>query len=725
MKIEVAKTAGFCFGVDNAVRQANQIASSIPDNTPDKYYMLGELIHNKGVVQDILDKGLTLVHSVDEIQDGSTVLIRAHGVPPAIEKELKEKGCVIINCTCPFVVKIHDIVKDAYSHDKKILLVGDRNHPEVLGINGECDNQATIIENPEDTDLIENIEKPAIVVAQTTFSYNKYDKICEKLKKKIANLEIFDTICITTENRQKEAEELAARSDMMIVIGSKESSNTKKLFDICSTRCCETYLVEYPQELDEIMKKKKTQHDRVGITAGASTPETNIREVINKMSEDVVLGNQQEQDNLYFSEYVESISQLHRGSTVRGSIIRYDNEFVYVDVHDKSEGRIPVHEFSVDPDFDLATAAANHTEVDVYVRSIRNTEQGKEIILSKAKVDFGKYKDLAESAFNDKLPVMVKVVNVVKDGVIANYSGVDIYIHRTQLEAGNVEDLESYKGKSFEILITQFDPDKKRLRVSGSRRILLNQARKEKADLIWAELEINKVYTGIVRSLTDFGAFVDIGGVDGLVHISELSWNRIRHPSEVVKPGETIEVYIKDFDMEKHRISLGYKKMDQDPYHDVESKFPVGTIVQGKVVRMFPFGVFIEIAPGIDALCHISQISNVRLVKPSDSLTEGMEVSAKVLEVSNESRRISVSIKEVEPIDPIKKQDREAAAEVLPVEEKKVEDVQIQPVEESAETSSEDTAAPEQADSTTVEEPVVEEAATSEEADVSQKEDKE
>ena len=696
MKIEVAKTAGFCFGVDNAVKQANRVAASFKDSPQGKFYMLGELIHNKGVVQNILNKGWTLVHAVDEIIDGSTVLIRAHGIPPSIEMELKAKGCEIINCTCPFVVKIHDIVRNAYENDKKILLVGDRNHPEVLGINGECDNQATIIENLEDLDLIENGDKSTIVVAQTTFSYNKYEKICEKLKKKIANLEIFDTICITTENRQKEAEELAGRSDKMIVIGSKESSNTKKLFEICSSRCCKTYLVEHPQELDEIIQCMDMRNDRIGITAGASTPETNIREVINKMSEDVVLGNQQEQDNLYFSEYVESISQLHRGSTVRGSIIRYDNEYVYVDVHDKSEGRIPVHEFSVDPDFDLATAAANHTEVDVYVRSIRNTEQGKEIILSKAKVDFGKYKDLAETAFNEKVPVMVKVVNVVKDGVIANYSGVDIYIHRTQLEAGNVEDLESYKGKSFEILITQFDPDKKRLRVSGSRRILLNQARKEKADQIWAELEVNKVYTGIVRSLTDFGAFVDIGGVDGLVHISELSWNRIRHPSEVVKPGETIEVYIKDFDMEKHRISLGYKKMDQDPYHDVEAKFPLGTIVQGKVVRMFPFGVFIEIAPGIDALCHISQISNMRLVKPSDALTEGMEVSAKVLEVSNESRRISVSIKEVEPIDPVKRQDKEAVMEASAASTEPEQAVEETAQQEVPDVSEEKNAAPEE-----------------------------
>lgn len=662
MMIEVAKSSGFCFGVDRAVKEAYHLTDSVENGEQKKIFMLGELIHNQGVIRELLNKGMLLVHSADEIEDYSTVLIRAHGISPLIEEELKRKNCEIINCTCPFVSKIHQIVKKACEEKKQIILVGDKNHPEVLGINGECGNNAIIISTPEDIDLVENYEKPSVIVAQTTFSYLKYNKICEILKKKIANLEIFDTICITTENRQKEAGELADRSDMMIVIGSKESSNTKKLFDICASRCRKTYLVENPEELDEIIRNETIQDYRIGITAGASTPERNIREVINKMSENVVSENQQEQDKLYFSEYVESISQLHRGATVKGTVIRYDNEYVYVDVHDKSEGRIPVHEFSVDPDFDLASAAANHAEVDVFIRSIRNTEQGKEIILSKAKVDFGKFKDLAETAFKEKTPVNVKVVNVVKDGVIANYGGVDIYIHRTQLEAGPVEDLESYKGKSFDIMITQFDPDKKRLRVSGSRRVLLNQERKEKADLIWSELEVNKTYSGIVRSLTDFGAFVDIGGVDGLVHVSELSWNRIRHPSEVVKPGDVIEVYIKDFDQEKHRISLGYKKANEDPYHDVEEKYPVGTIITGKVVRMFPFGAFIEVEPGVDALCHISQISNVRLAKPSDALTEGMEVSAKVLEVSNEARRVSVSIKEVEAIDPVRKQDKEEEA---------------------------------------------------------------
>lgn len=372
------------------------------------------------------------------------------------------------------------------------------------------------------------------------------------------------------------------------------------------------------------------------------------------MTENEVLQNQHEQVDVNFSDFIDNIPHLKRGATIKGVLVRRDNESVYVDVRDKSEGKIPCHEFEGDPDFDLDQAIKDHAEIDVYVRNIRNSDMGKEIILSKARVDFAKYKGLIEEAYQNKTPVTVKVVNVVKDGVIASYGGVDIYIHRTQLEMGIVNDLEPYKGQNIDILVTQYDPDKRRLRVSGSRRALLANERKEKAELLWGTIEAGKEYDGVVRSLTDFGAFVDIGGVDGLVHVSELSWNRIRHPSEVVKVGDPIHVYVKDFDAEKKRISLGYKRQADDPYHDVESRFPVGSIVRGIVVRMFPFGAFVEIAPGVDALCHISQISDVRLTKPNDVLAEGMEIDARVLEVSNEARRVSISIKEVEPINPVR-----------------------------------------------------------------------
>ncbi len=707
MKLLLAKSSGFCFGVKNAVETAEKlVVQPRPEGKP--LYMLGELIHNRTVIGQLESQGMRIAADTKAVEDGATVLIRAHGVTPATLCDLREKGCEVVDCTCPFVTKIHLIVRKAWSEKKRIIIAGTPGHAEVVGINGECGGEGVIISSAAEAESGDFSGDFWILVAQTTFSFAEYQKIGMILKKKIAKLQIFDTICITTEDRQREACEIARQADMMFVIGSPGSSNTQKLLGICRSQCGRTYLVEDAHQVGSVIGERSLEDLTVGITAGASTPERIIREVIQAMTEQEVTQNKPEIEeevqkavqeevrqedieaveavaveaveeaavaqeapadpaaeepeppaehhedasDISFTDFIDNIPQLKRGITVRGTIIRYDNENVYVDVRDKSEGRIPRHEFDGDPDFDLDEAVANHKEIDVYVRNIRNSDMGKEIILSKARVDFTKYKGLIEEAYNDKTPISVKVVNVVKDGVIASYGGVDIYIHRTQLEMGIVEDLEPYRNQTLDILVTQFDPDKKRLRVSGSRRALLSLERRAKADELWTSIAVGNEYDGVVRSLTDFGAFVDIGGVDGLVHVSELSWNRIRHPSEVVNVGDNVHVYVKDFDPERKRISLGYKKTEDDPYHDVESRFPVGSIVRGTVVRMFPFGAFVEIAPGVDALCHISQIANVRLNKPNEVLSEGMEVDARVLEVSNDSRRISISIKEVEPINP-------------------------------------------------------------------------
>lgn len=666
MKIIRAQSSGFCFGVRNAVTKAYDLIEDSKKYHGDKpMYMLGELIHNKIVINELNQGGMKTVNELDDIPDGSKVMIRAHGVPPQIIEQLESKECEVIDCTCPFVSKIHKLAKKAASAGSNIIIAGSANHPEVVGIVGEASGRAVVIETPEQAESMEFDEGKWVIYSQTTYSVEKFQKICDILKNKIANFEIFDTICITTENRQKEAESLAAEVDVMLVIGSSNSSNTMKLFDVCTSRCGETYLIEQPGDVLKVMRTRHLKDLTVGVTAGASTPERIIREVIQAMTENEVFENQQEQVDVSFSDFIDSIPHLKKGATVKGVIVRYDNDYVYVDVRDKSEGRIPRREFDGDPDFNLDQAIQDHTEIDVYVSSIRNSDMGKEIVLRRSRVDFGKYKALIEEAFQNKEPISVKVIKSVKDGVIATYGGVDIYIHRTQLEMNMVNDLDPYIGQTMEIMITQFDPDKKRLRVSGSKRALLSAQRREKADEVWTAIEVGKDYEGVVRSLTDFGAFVDIGGVDGLVHVSELSWNRIRHPSEVVNVGDEITVYVKDFDPEKKRISLGYKRPEDDPYHDVESRFPVGSIVRGIVVRMFPFGAFVEIAPGVDALCHISQISDVRLVKPNDVLAEGMEVDARVLEVSNENRRISISIKEVEPINPVGDESAESAEEAV------------------------------------------------------------
>lgn len=359
-----------------------------------------------------------------------------------------------------------------------------------------------------------------------------------------------------------------------------------------------------------------------------------------------------ENGDIDFEDYIEGIPELKRGTTVTGTITSYDDEYVYVDVGDKSEGKVRIHEFRGDPDFDLDKACAEHKPVEVFVRKIHTSDTGKEIELSKSRVDFNKHKEIVEQAYKDKTPLKVKVTNVVRDGVIGSFGSVDMYIHRTQLELQIVEDLTPYLNQELDVLVTQFDPNRRRLRVSASRRTLLQTQRREKSKELWENIEVGKEYEGIVRNLTDFGAFVDIGGVDGLVHISELSWERIDKPSDVVSVGDRILVRVLDFDKDRNRVSLGFKRPENDPYRDLSGRFPVGSIVRGVVVRMFPFGAFIEIAPGVDALCHISQISDYRLNRPEDVLLEGMEVDARVLDVNDEERKISISIREVEPINP-------------------------------------------------------------------------
>jgi small subunit ribosomal protein S1 len=713
LTVILAQHAGFCAGVRRSVETAYRLLDEAAENpTASPIYMYGELIHNRIVIDELKERGMRILDRIEDAEPGSTIIVRAHGITPQEKSALEATGCRVVDCTCGYVQHIHKLVREAYAAGKRIIIVGNPKHPEIIGINGECEHSAVIIQTQEEAESVEFGKFEWVLVAQTTFSVKVFGDIVQNLHNKIEKIHIFDTICSATESRQREAGFLASQSDVMIVIGSQHSSNTVKLLDTCRSRCGETHLVEQMSDLEDLLAEKDFSDKKIGITAGASSPKSIIMEVFHRMDENKTLDEQQletaEQDlttvdasepqdttlstedvfgvdesteeaqsteaeteevqsteaeeveevggeesegDISFTDFIDNIPQLHRGATVKGVIVRYDDDFVYVDVRDKTEGRIPRREFDMDEEFDLDEAIESKQKIDVYVRNIRTTEMGKEISLSKAKVDFVKYRNMVEEAYNNKEPITIKVVNVVRDGVIASYGGVDIYIHRTQLEMGTVEDLEPYRGMTFDILVTQFDPDRRRLRVSGSRRALLNQERKEKAKEVWATIEVGDIYDGIVRNLTDFGAFVDIGGVDGLVHISELSWKRIKHPSEIVKVGETIQVYVKDFDKDRKRISLGYKRIEDDPYRNIEERFPEDTIVEGKVVRMFPFGAFVEIADGVDALCHISQISNRRLAKPDEVLEEGMIVQARVLEVSNETRRISISIKDVQPMD--------------------------------------------------------------------------
>jgi small subunit ribosomal protein S1 len=649
LEIEVAKSAGFCPGVRRAVDLACQ---ALADDS-DSLWLYGALVHNEQVIEDLEARGARLAESIEEIPDGARVLIRAHGVAPEVEATLRDKGCTVLDGTCPFVKKIQTIVAGASREGKGIIIAGAGGHPEVMGVVGYAAGADLIlIETPDQAEACDFEEKEWILVSQTTFSNERWKQIRRLLEVKIAKLKIFDTICSTTVRRQTDAAALAASSDLVFVLGSETSSNTRKLVDLCRGEGVEVHLIQRPDQVGEILAPLPAGSRRIGLTTGASTPDVMIREVINRMTTNEGMAKPEENADVSFEDYVDSIPELQPKSIVRGRIVRYDEEFVYVDVKDKSEGKVPIRELEKNPDYDLDEAVKNHQEVDVYIRSIRSSDTGKEIMLSTGYVETLKHREFIEKAFEEKTPIPVKVVNVVRDGVIASYRSIDIYIHRTQLELTMVDDLEPYRDQEFDILITQFDPDRRRMRVSGSRRVLLQHERRASEREIWDTIEAGNEYTGLVRNLTNFGAFVDIGGVDGLVHISELSWQRIRHPSEVLSVGDKIQVFVKDYDRAKKRISLGYRRDEDDPYRDIEARFPVGAIVRGVVVRMFPFGAFINIAPEVDALCHISQISNYHLNKPSDVLVEGMEVDARVVEVSDEARRISVSIREVEPINP-------------------------------------------------------------------------
>ncbi|MDO5733048.1 MAG: 4-hydroxy-3-methylbut-2-enyl diphosphate reductase [Eubacteriales bacterium] len=724
--IEVTESAGFCLGVARAVQRAFDEVD-LCDRSGRPIYMFGELIHNRQVITGLEEAGVELAQDVEAIPDGATVILRAHGVTEAVESSLEKKACTIIDGTCAYVKRIHKLVEQTALAGERLIITGRASHPEVEGIVSRYEalssKRAIVLENLAAADKFEpEIGEIYQMMSQTTFSIREFGNIWQNLQKKIAGLKKFGTICNATEIRQTEAESLAQRVDLMLVVGDFHSSNTEKLRLVCEQFCDEVFQVETTADVQRLKQTAVFADKSVGICAGASTPQSILSEVIQVMKafsdvqgentelesvenveknenaaqetvtevevadasvegqmppelmadehrDEVAEGEEKcdevvetesessetsaDSGDIDFTEFIDSIPHIKRGETIEGVIVRYDSDCVYVDVRDKSEGKIPMREFASDPDFDLDRHIAERIPVEVYVKNIRSTHDGKEIQLSKQRVDQLKYRRVLEEAFKEKEPVTVRVVNVVKDGVIASYGGCDVYIHRTQLEQQRVEDLEPYRGQTLDILITQFDMDRRRPRIAGSRRQLLNVLRRKQAAAVWDNLEVGDIYEGVVRNTTPFGAFVDIGGVDGLVHISELSWKRIRDPKEVIQVGDTIQVYVKDFDREKKRISLGYKRIEDDPYHNIEDRFPVGSIVKGKVVRMFDFGAFIQIAEGVDALCHISQISTMRLNKPSEVLKEGMEVEARVLDVNNETRRISVSIRDVAPIDQI------------------------------------------------------------------------
>ena len=609
-----------------------------------KVTTLGPIIHNPHMVAELAERGVEIADTPNDLSSmDRTLVIRSHGVPQSVIDEIEQKGISYENATCPFVSKIHQIVKDNSREGKVILIAGDENHPEVQGIVGHCEGEHYIFKNYEDLGKLlkklENIENISIcVVAQTTYDVKEWKNCLKLLKKVYTNAKIFDTICSATSIRQSEAEELASISDIMVVIGGRQSSNTAKLFSVCKSKCERTYLIESAAELDDIAL---IDADIIGITAGASTPARIIKEVFNTMTENI---EKTENTAENFAELLEeSLKNFNTDEKVHGVVVGIAPNEVYVDVGRKQAGFIPLAELSNDPNAKAEDLVKIGDELDLLI--MRTNDQEGTIMLSKKRLDAIKGWDEIIKANEEDTPVTGFVTDVVKGGVIAVANGVRVFIPASQATATRGEPLENLLKKevSFKII----EVNKGRRRAVGSIRAILKEERQKLADKFWETAEIGKKYTGTVKSLTSYGAFVDIGGIDGMIHISELSWGRIKHPSEVVKVGDTVEVYIKDLDREKGKISLGYKNTEDNPWEILKRDYPEGTVTEATIVGMTDFGAFANILPGIDGLIHISQISTERIEKPQDVLKIGDKVTVKITKIDFDKKRISLSIREL------------------------------------------------------------------------------
>lgn len=649
--IRVAESAGFCFGVKRAIEMAYEAIGVEP-----KLYSYGQLIHNKTVTDDLASKGLEIVENLDGLTEG-TLLIRSHGVGKALYDEAEAKGLKILDGTCPFVKKIHNIVHEKLAEGMGIIIVGDGTHPEVIGINGWCENAAVILENEEaaKTKEIPEKEKYAVVV-QTTFRQAKFDKILEILQDRGVNMEVHNTICSATEKRQTEAEELSKTVDKMIVIGGKNSSNTQKLVEICAKNCGNTVHIE---TICDLVLNNFGKDDKIGITAGASTPPAIIKEVVVTMSEALenAVQNLGGSEEATFEQMLEeSLVTLHTGDVVKGTVIQVVNEEVSVNLGFKSDGIIARGEFSSDPTVIPSKTVQPGDEIEVFV--VRVNDGDGNVMLSRKRIEAQKGIEEIEAAYNDKAVVTGTVTNVVKGGLIAVVNGVNVFIPSSQVSNRFIEDLSVFNGQELEFNIIEVDRVKRRF--IGGRKALVEQEIAAKRAALFETIQAGSRVKGTVSRLTDFGAFVDLGGVDGLIHISEMSWGRISNPKEVLKEGQEVEVFVLDVDKEKGKISLSLKDADKNPWKLAAEKYAVGSIVEGKVVRMVPFGAFVELEPGVDGLVHISQIANKHVVKPEDELKVGEIINVKVLEVNPEQKKISLSKRQADA--PVEEAPAEEAA---------------------------------------------------------------
>ncbi|WP_051259756.1 bifunctional 4-hydroxy-3-methylbut-2-enyl diphosphate reductase/30S ribosomal protein S1 [Peptoniphilus mikwangii] len=656
IKVTVAKNAGFCGGVKRAVKLAM-------DNADEGVYSLGELVHNRRVVDDLRKLGVKQIDNVDGIKN-SKVIIRSHGVHKSVIDKLKNSNNEIVDCVCKKVSMIYDIVNENYNKGYNIVIFGMKEHPEIIGINSYCNDSATIIEN--ETDIEKIPDGKLCVVSQTTNNEERYKKLINLIKD-ISKDEVlvYNTICSATKNRQQSVLELSKEVEAMIVLGGKNSSNTKKLADVAKLHCKNVYLLESIEDL-EYSKFKK--FNKIGIAAGASTPDSVIKEAVSSM---------ENFDNNEMMEAIEnSFKKIRRGEVVEGEVLFVNENEVMVNIGYRSDGIISREELSNDPEVKPSDLFKPGDKIQVYVLKIDDGDGN--VVLSSKRVENIKVWDEVEEKFNNKERVTAKVKSVVKGGLTAEFNGVNAFIPASHASVRFQRDLSKYVGQEFVCDIIDFDKSKRK--VVLSRKNVEAEELEAKRKSVYESLQEGDVIEGTVQRLTNFGAFIDLGGVDGLIHISELSWNRVKHPADVVAPGQKVEVQVLTVDEEKNRIALGLKQTTKKPWDIFVSTTQVGDVVEGKVVNLLEFGAFIRLESGVDGLLHVSQISKEHVEKPADKLTMGEEVTVKITDIDEENKKISLSMKAL-----IEDEEPEEVVEEVVSEEPVVEKVEEEVVEEKVE----------------------------------------
>ena len=629
MEIILASNAGFCFGVRAAINKGEKLI----EEGKGPIATLGPLIHNPQEVSRLESLGIKSYDDIDSVQE-KNVLIRTHGVAPSVYQEIEKHGHEYFDCTCPKVKRVQQIAREHAEAGYQVLILGDCKHPEVMAIVGWTNDTAIVFISLDELKDLSLEGKRICLVSQTTEKIERFEKAVEYLEGlSLEELVVQNTICTATRDRQSDASELAAKVDLMVVIGGYNSANTCKLVSICQDVGVTTKHVETAAELKSEWFEGV---DKIGLTAGASTPDWIIREVIDKMEE---LTMEQGLEQGYGT-----LEPLNLYEVVTGTVVKINSDEVMVDVGGKSEGIIPIKELSFQKDPDVEEIVKVGDEIQVMVIKMENNEG--HMVLSKKRADQEKAMDTLQEKYENGEVIEAKVVSDVKGGVIVDI-GARGFVPASHLDTKYVDDIKSFVGNTYRFKIIEFDSNPENRKIILSRRALLEAEEKEAREQLWDKIAEGQILKGRVQRIANFGAFVDLGGVDGLLHISEMGWGRVKQPTDVVNVGDEIEVYVLSADREKGKISLSLKKLISNPWDNAAEQFPVGTVLTGKVVRIAPFGAFVALADGVDGLVHISQISWEHIDKVEDALAIGQEVQVKVLEVDEDRKRISLSIKDL------------------------------------------------------------------------------